>query len=366
MIEEGEDYVLLYEDGTRVQFLPGEGKEFFSLSKYKKALGKDYRRIVLYLCTERDYEYNNDHLTDASIWTKLDEGASGFSKDVDTEIPNSPDEKRAKVIEIDDDDITLPTTDNDSMGFDGDDFLWEAEFTDEIAEELIRVATSRSLEVQSQSKQEVQLEELIETFRTSTLKEDSCSFVVLRKRLMQTCAMAIQKHNFDFAKVPKVCFSGEDAADAGGPRRELFRLLMKAVCGELGVFEGPSDNLVFSHDHLVISNRKPFLAGQIVAWSILHGGPGMHSISEDVYHLIIGQECNVDWQQQAAKAINDERCAEVANEMVKVCNGQSNFETFKTQYMDWMLDHGISPRMKDDKQSLLMQIIKEALLYRYF
>ena len=94
--------MLLYEDGTRAQFLPGEGKEFFSLSKYKEALGKDYRRIVLYLCTERDYEYNNDHLTDASIWTKLDEGASGFSKDVDTEIPNSPDEKRAKVIEIDD------------------------------------------------------------------------------------------------------------------------------------------------------------------------------------------------------------------------------------------------------------------------
>ena len=81
---------------------------------------------------------------------------------------------------------------------------------------------------------------------------------------MQTCAMAIQKETFDFAKVPCILFSGEDAADLGGPRREFFKLLMRGVCQELGVFEGSSNNLVFSHDHSVISIRKPYLGRSAV------------------------------------------------------------------------------------------------------
>ena len=44
---------------------------------------------------------------------------------------------------------------------------------------------------------------------------------------MQTCAMAIQKETFDFVKLPCIMFSGEDAADFGGPRRKFFKLLMR-------------------------------------------------------------------------------------------------------------------------------------------
>ena len=50
------DYVLLYEDGNRALFMPGGCKELFDLSKYKEELGRDYRRICLYLCTEDDFD----------------------------------------------------------------------------------------------------------------------------------------------------------------------------------------------------------------------------------------------------------------------------------------------------------------------
>ena len=42
---EEEEYMLVYEDGT---------VEFFNLLRYHEEIGKDYKRIVLYLCTTTD------------------------------------------------------------------------------------------------------------------------------------------------------------------------------------------------------------------------------------------------------------------------------------------------------------------------
>lgn len=58
LIEEEENYLLLYEDGNEALFLPGQTQNFFVLSKYKEELRRDYRRIVLFLCAEKDYECN--------------------------------------------------------------------------------------------------------------------------------------------------------------------------------------------------------------------------------------------------------------------------------------------------------------------
>ena len=43
---------MVYEDGNQAQFLPGT-VEFFNLPRYHE-IGKDYKRIVLYLCTTTD------------------------------------------------------------------------------------------------------------------------------------------------------------------------------------------------------------------------------------------------------------------------------------------------------------------------
>ena len=45
--------LLLYESGKQAQFLPGT-TEFFNLKRYKEEIGKDYKSIVLYLCTNED------------------------------------------------------------------------------------------------------------------------------------------------------------------------------------------------------------------------------------------------------------------------------------------------------------------------
>ena len=59
IVDTNEDYVLLLENGEEAQFIPGSGhKEFFSLKRYKEDLGKDYAKIVLYLCRMSDFLVN--------------------------------------------------------------------------------------------------------------------------------------------------------------------------------------------------------------------------------------------------------------------------------------------------------------------
>ncbi|XP_031558584.1 uncharacterized protein LOC116295027, partial [Actinia tenebrosa] len=52
---EGEKYLLLLESGKEAQFLPGT-KEFFTLKRFRKEVGKDYKNIVLYLCRNDDFD----------------------------------------------------------------------------------------------------------------------------------------------------------------------------------------------------------------------------------------------------------------------------------------------------------------------
>lgn len=52
---------------------------------------------------------------------------------------------------------------------------------------------------------------------------DPNEIIVRRAKLLATAFSAIKPKTFDCCKDVIVQFSGEDATDAGGPRREFFR-----------------------------------------------------------------------------------------------------------------------------------------------
>ena len=49
------------------------------------------------------------------------------------------------------------------------------------------------------------------------------SIIVQRRFFLSSVLRAVQKGNFDFRKPLYVIFSGEEAEDHGGPRREFFK-----------------------------------------------------------------------------------------------------------------------------------------------
>ena len=56
LYDESQACHLLLEDGQKALFLPGSKKEPFTLSRYQEHLGKDCKRITLFLCPDHDFQ----------------------------------------------------------------------------------------------------------------------------------------------------------------------------------------------------------------------------------------------------------------------------------------------------------------------
>lgn len=63
--QEGAQYMLVFEDRQCAQFLPGT-VEFLTLRRYKEEIGRDYKGIVLYLCTEEHYKLSTGEFKEDS------------------------------------------------------------------------------------------------------------------------------------------------------------------------------------------------------------------------------------------------------------------------------------------------------------
>ncbi|CAL8282068.1 unnamed protein product [Merluccius merluccius] len=100
-------------------------------------------------------------------------------------------------------------------------------------------------------------------------------------------------------------------------RRELNRLLMMAIQGTLGVFEGRSNELFFSYDLRALEQQEYFKAGKLTAWSVAHGGPGPRSISRAVYLLMCGQSAPLS-DLDIGVLLDEEKGGKLQQEMPQV------------------------------------------------
>ena len=103
---------------------------------------------------------------------------------------------------------------------------------------------------------------------------------------------------------------------------------MKTLGSEFGVFEGNESVLIFSHNHAVLEQKKPFITGQLVAWSILHNSPRFHAMSEDVYYLMLQlpQHVNIP---QAIKGLSDEETRANRQQFVQYNGTNSSYHNIK-------------------------------------
>ncbi|XP_029904558.1 G2/M phase-specific E3 ubiquitin-protein ligase-like [Myripristis murdjan] len=80
----------------------------------------------------------------------------------------------------------------------------------------------------------------------------------------------------------------EEGLDAGGPKREFLSLLMKEL-NKRPIFDGPVESRYLVYNSTAIEEDEYYLAGKMIAVSIVHGGPGPNFLSEDLVSYISGQ-----------------------------------------------------------------------------
>ncbi|KAJ8369885.1 hypothetical protein SKAU_G00099130 [Synaphobranchus kaupii] len=132
--------------------------------------------------------------------------------------------------------------------------------------------------------------EILRNFQREHIDKNSkLTVVARRRRILHSAITALGKTYFDWHKLPEVEFVGEMAADHGGPSREFFRLLMKEVQSTMGIFEGKPGRLFFVYDQADLDQGKFYTAGKLIAWSVLHGGPGIKALDPALFQLLCGQ-----------------------------------------------------------------------------
>lgn len=183
------------------------------------------------------------------------------------------------------------------------------------------------------------------------------SIIINRKNVLSSTLRAIERKQFSFNKEVFVTFSGEDGVDAGGPKREYFRLLMLSL-KNLGVFQGNW----FSHNLQLLHNNRYELAGKLVAWSILQGGPGLKHLSQDAYCVMNDLPYE---NKHAIQAVGDRKMQDILSELEN-CTDDEMFDAFKDSKADVIADHGYTSIYTCDrskKGDIQHSLLKQALVF---
>ena len=68
------------------------------------------------------------------------------------------------------------------------------------------------------------------------------------------------------------------------------RLMMIEVQTSLGIFEGKAGQIFLSYDQASLDQRIYFKGGNLIAWSIAHGGPCIKALDPSLFQLMCSQE----------------------------------------------------------------------------
>ena len=113
---------------------------------------------------------------------------------------------------------------------------------------------------------------------------------VRRKHLLQDTLSTLRRIPWDKSKHLKVIFIGELGVDDWGPKREYFRLLLQEIAHSNMYFRGPIEKRLPAHNVLAIQDNVYFHIGQIIAMSLVHGGPCIKWLAPAAINYILGCE----------------------------------------------------------------------------
>lgn len=166
--------------------------------------------------------------------------------------------------------------------------------------------------------------------QSNSWEDEITSIVINRSDIFKSSLKAINRKRFSYKKPLTVTFSGEEAVDTGGPKREYFTLLMKEVSALKLFHEG-----WFTHNLESLRNNEYYVAGQLIAWSILQGGGGPKCFSNEIYKFF---KCG----EKSAKLydkISDRSLKEILTALDEIEDAAA-FSNFLDSYADRICEFG--------------------------
>ncbi|XP_055004164.1 G2/M phase-specific E3 ubiquitin-protein ligase-like isoform X1 [Boleophthalmus pectinirostris] len=284
----------------------------FSLKEYKEAVGKAYQRITVYICTAADFMTCSQELTTDSEESDSDviimsRSAAEFNT-ADTVIWEP---------------VLNSTNNNDEQSPTDLTTLMETTSYRKYTElySPIVIEDEEDVDVDSHiipKDTEVELLSVSEIIKNLTLQIDHkhvSRFNICRSDIWDGAVRGLKRGTFAENYDLLVKFSDdagrfEECVDTGGPKREFLSLLMKEL-NKRPIFDGPVESRYLVYNTTAIRGDEYYFAGQMIALSIVHGGPGPNFLSEDLVSFISGKSSF----KSSVADITDEEIGKVLREI---------------------------------------------------
>ncbi|KAJ8290602.1 hypothetical protein GJAV_G00015150 [Gymnothorax javanicus] len=141
------------------------------------------------------------------------------------------------------------------------------------------------------------LQDILKSLQMDIDMDEAIRFNINGTHVWNGAVRAMRRPNFSVKKRVDVKFTddggnSEGAVDCGGPMREFFRLALQHI-RESPMFTGPDYQRVLSCHAPSLRDSSYFYAGQLVAMSIVHGGPSPHFFAPVLYQALVSGSDNV-------------------------------------------------------------------------
>lgn len=290
----------MLDNGQEALFLPGPGKEFFSLHRYQEEVGKDFKRITLYLCTAREFYHSQNvgldwdapDIEDEDYSTNKQEGGASPKRLKMDLVPKSEDNEKSVMEETDmqikhDEEVAmefqrqvLEENDVTATGAEVTEIAVEDEQSNGMNENMTEKKSTEGFTSPTSVVQELE----------KRVDKDSKFFITIRRQTPLARILNLWRYE---AKRQgghheiRVKFLGEDGIDSGALTREFFTEVMPAI----GITLFPNGSPIDSTYHVQNGNFRA--TREIVANSLAQGGPPPCFLDEIAFQTLANPKVDI-------------------------------------------------------------------------
>ena len=311
------NYTLLYEDGSYARFLPGSCKDFFDLEKYRTELGKDFKRITLFLCTHSDFELSEHY-------------EQNLNQD-------NPDEDKV---------ANVCKAEEDGVGFVNTDISTEEMQQIESDEKLAKTIQDQLYDDKSTEINLKCAEDLYDILVSKVDGDKQFFLVTRRKAPLARHLLLWQREARKNAPTSalKVHYVGEDGIDSGAMGKEFLENIVQEM--KRVIF--PKGSPLHSTFH--VQNGDFRSCGEIAVTSIAQGGPTPCLLEPCAYDAL--------WKDIDLVNICDK---DLTNEEHTILG---NVREDCTKHLDLILEHGYSGQISNDHIEEIINSLKVSFVNR--
>ncbi|TWW53121.1 G2/M phase-specific E3 ubiquitin-protein ligase [Takifugu flavidus] len=323
-------YVLLYPDCSEVIHVPGSERPF-KLAEYKQELGRPYSRITFFICLERHFQAVE---SDSDSEIVLTSRSSAEFNQADTVVfepqnqstpQNIPEHERdapghsstiqpGQIVISDGESMDGPEANPATTSCYSNYTDLYAPDVEDMDEDLVAVDVE-NLEHTAVEEMNITLPDIVANLSLPIDHKRVSRFNLSRANVWDGAVRGFKRTTYTEQCDMLVRFTDdagffEEGIDTGGPRREFLTLLMRHL-KDRPIFDGPDGHRFLVYNAKAVREDEYFIAGKMIAVSVVHGGPGPHFLSEDLVQYLAGRPSF----KSTVDAITDEEIRTVLREI---------------------------------------------------